>query len=49
LEAVLGGLLAGLKCQCDCGKQCVCKSAGFTSGITKSCGTAIFDKKHIMN
>ena len=40
LEAVLDGdgLLAGWKCQCDCGKQCVCKSASLTSGVTKSCG-----------
>ena len=40
LEAVLDrdGFLSAWKCQCDCGKQCVCKSVSLTSGITKSCG-----------
>ena len=40
LEAVLDadGFLTGWKRQCDCGKQCVCKSFSLISGVTKSCG-----------
>ncbi len=47
LEAVLGadGSLAGWKCQCDCGKQCVCKSGSLTSGVTRSCGCLQEEKR----
>ena len=47
LEAVLGtdGSLAGWKCQCDCGKQCICKSGSLTSGVTRSCGCLQEEKR----
>lgn len=47
LEATMDadGFLIGWKCQCDCGKQCVCKSGSLTSGVTKSCGCLQEEKR----